>query len=301
MEQWSNGAILNFNLLFYSFALLFFCSFVFPLTARALSIAPVRHTAVVDPGQKTVVRLTVANDSEEANTVTFEVDAFTIEKKTGRPIFGAADPAKAWITAPPRLTLAPGEQRNVRFTVAVPEKAAAGGHYLGLFVKSAPTAGQVRIGSRVGTLLFLYVGGAVQESLVRQDFSVDKAWYLWPPVHLSLQLENIGTVHSTPEGAMIIRRDSGREIARLPLNPRGKKVLPGGFWREEYEFRKLGWRDTGRVTAVAMMQYGVTKQAITDTITFWYVPLPVLLAAALLPVVLIILTLLIRRGVRFKR
>src|SRR3989338_8622625 len=249
--------------------------------AHALTISPLRHTVVIDPGREEEVTMVITNDSASAILLTPDIDAFQLDPETGRAIFGARDEAVSWVKSrAQRLALDPGEKRELVFRIAVPKAAEPGSHYLGLFVGTAPAEGMVGIGSRVGTLLFLHVSGAVREEVTREDFFAARSWYARPPIELSLWLKNNGTIHVVPAGELVLQKGQ-RVIDRQSVNIRQRKILQGERWREQYRFDRLGWRSAGRVEAVIALEYGLTHQPIVDRVSFWYVPTGLLIAVGL--------------------
>lgn len=280
---------------FIAIGIFLFAFLLSPDYARALSISPLRQTIVIDPGKSSVVELTVQNDTDTITNLQPNIDAFRIDPDTGRASFGAADMAKQWITwKTDPITLAPGEKGTLTFSIAVPAKAESGGHYLGLFANTIGP-GAVGLSSRVGSLLFLYVGGRAEESLTRKLFSSDRAWYWSLPLRFFLSLENTGNIHAVPEGGLVIANMRGRRIVAVPINPEKRKLLSHGEWHENYIIDGLSWRDIGPLTATVFVQYGVTHRRIADTISFWYTPIWLVVFC------LIIFLLLFFLGLKFKK
>ena len=262
--------------------------FFIPANVQALTISPLRHTVVIDPGREEEVTMVITNDSSAAISLTPEIDAFQLDPETGTAIFGARDEAVQWVeTEETELSLGPGAARLLAFRIAVPKGAEPGSHYLGLFVGTAPAEGTVGVGSRLGTLLFLHVAGEVHEEVTREDFFASRSWYARPPIQLSLWLKNNGTIHVVPAGELVLQKGK-RVIDRQAMNGLQRKILPGERWEEQYRFDHLGWRDAGRIEAVVSLQYGITRQPIVDRISFWYVPIGLLAAMAAVGLLLIL-------------
>lgn len=255
-------------------SILFFLWLFFPFfSAQAVTVAPLRQTVTIDPGSEQVARLEVKNDSDKERVFVPAIDAFTIDPATGRPMFGQSDEATRWIkTQPASLRLGRGEAGIFLFIIAVPRGAQPGGHYLGLFAGESPGDGQIGLGARAGTLLFLTVAGTVREELLLQDFSLAKTVAMDPVERVFLQVANVGTVHVAPQGDLVVQNILGDEVERLPLNPTERKVLPDGKWSASYELKRLSWTDAGRLQAVLDLKYGVTHQRIVGRAVFWYLP-----------------------------
>lgn len=262
-----------------------FLFFLFlPALVSALTVSPLRQTIVVDQGEEDRVRIEVTNNSTDAVMLVPEVDAFSLDEK-GRPIFGAADAAIFWVRPEPRkLLIRPKETKSLVFVAPVPKNAEPGAHYLGLFATQKPPEGGVGIGSRVGSLLFLYVSGEYPEELQKVEFGSNRLWYLEPPMELRLALRNTGKIHVVPQGLLAVRNGRGEAVGQFLINEEKQKVLPGAVWRASYKLPLPALLDAGKLTAVVNVQYGSGNQHIFDAITFWYAPREVVILVAVFAV-----------------
>ncbi|PIT86277.1 MAG: hypothetical protein COU33_04090 [Candidatus Magasanikbacteria bacterium CG10_big_fil_rev_8_21_14_0_10_43_6] len=258
------------------FFLLFLCvGFLgYVSSAHALTIAPLRQTAVVEAGEDMTISLFVINETDTPFVVTPEVDAFVIDEQTGVALFGQPDIAKQWVTpVEKRIALQPGEHGQFQFIVHPPVGTLPGAHYLGLFAKSSAGDGQVGVGSRVGSLFFLHVAGDVTELLVQKDFSFNtkSIWQRTRDVYIDIS--NEGNIHVVPTGKIVVHNWRGKTISEIPLNTKEEKILAGGRFKRTFSFPSLSIFDIGKVEATLHMQYGLTNQLFTRSISFWYVPL----------------------------
>lgn len=265
--------------------LTFSCFILFGVSslARALTISPPRQSLIVDPGNTGTALVTVQNNTTNTVHIVGEVDAFRIDEKTGRAIFGMTDEAKEWVdTSKASLYLPPKVEGNLIFKITVPRDAKPGGHYLGLFVSDNSKGNGIGIGSRVGSLLFFYVGGIVHENLTRVSFAPTAEWYKKGPIEFVIRLKNNGSIHIVPKGAVSIQNSRGRIIKTLEVNLENRKILPGGEWSESYIFESPEWRDIGKIQAIANLQYGIgNKERLSDIATSWYLPWSAVLFAGL--------------------
>lgn len=241
--------------------------------AKAFSISPLRHTLVVDSGKSETVFVDIVNESQKEIIVYPEVDAFELDPETGAVKFGTSDIAKSWIEADKKLVnLPPQKKERVNFKVSVPLRSSPGSHYLGLFLKEKSSGGQVGIGSRIGTLLFLHVAGTVEEKLEVQDFSIKNIWNIYKSSELFLQLYNNGTIHLLPGGQIEVRNFRGESVQNILVNKDNRKVLPEEVWKNSYKIQNLTWRDVGPVHLRLHLVYGVTNQIVSEEEIFWYTP-----------------------------
>jgi len=256
-------------LLFACLSLFFLC---LPAGADAFSIQPLRQTAIVDPGKVQELTLSVENDEDEAIKVSGEVSAFSIAEKTGNALFDVEDEVADWfLVEPSSLTLEPGQRGEFQFTVSVPETAEPGAKYVGLFARKAPGDGQVGVGARVASLLFLHVAGEVHEDVIRKVFVVDPGISFGAEPTVTLALENAGTIHVVPEGRLLVRNSSGVVLYEKQINVLKRKILAGGQWEERYTIPTTVLEGSGKRTVTVEARYGLSKQTFVDSITFRYI------------------------------
>jgi hypothetical protein len=249
---------------FLVFCGVFFGILFFGQNVQAFSVSPLRHTMVVDPGKTAVAEVEVFNIEDTAIKLVPEIDAFRIHPDTGHAQFGEIDDAKGWIVVNTNeFTLGPKEKKIVRFTVNVPPGTVPRSHYLGLFLKEKSFNSQIAIGKRIGTLLFLHVGGDVQEKMELQNFSILKTK---TKKLVSIQTINTGSIHLIPAGTIEFFNIFGKKVAEKQVNFEGRKVLPGGVWRNSLSLNDLKY---GILYVHLNLNYGLTEQKITEKITFW--------------------------------
>lgn len=264
---------------FISFLIAIISFFLFTNNVSAIILSPTKQTLVIKPGKSELIKFEVVNDSEMTKIVIPEVEAFKIDDKTGRPIFGQRDEAISWISPTKNeITLKPGAKGAFSFTVSAPNDADPLGHYIALFAKEKNTGGQIGLSSRVGSLLFLYPEGKINESLYLVSFNSEKNTYDHGSVKLFLTLKNNGNIHLVPEGEVTIRNHAKKIIAKININDLNRKVLPNGTWSAEYLLPlKFDRSDIGIIYAEADIIYGLTKQRMGVTASFWYLPTKMLL------------------------
>lgn len=262
--------MLFFRKNFFFLFLLFLGQLFFFQDVKAFSIFPVRYTLVVDAGKTAVASVQIYNDEDSTIQVNPEVDAFALDPDTGHTLFGQSDSAKSWVKANvSSLTLSPKEKRTVDFTITVPPGSPVQSHYLALFLKQKSGLGQVGLGKRIGSLLFLHVSGEVSEKMLLQDFSFEKKG---EKRNVHLQAYNNGSIHLLPSGTLRLSSWWGRQISILGVNEKQRKVLPNAEWREILEIKNIGVENIGKVQVDLHLKYGLTDQIVERTIYFWYMP-----------------------------
>jgi hypothetical protein len=246
--------------------------FFFLEQAHALTVTPLRQTAIVDPGESAVVSLFVINEETSRVEVVPEIDAFRIHDETGDIIHGTPDVAKTWIRAvEPRIVLDPGQSGQFNFSVNVPADAAPGSHYLVLYASARAGQGQVGVGSRVGMLFFLHVGGEVIEDVKVRDVSSPQ-WYTGRPFTVHLDIENTGNIQVIPDGTITLRDWRDTAVATASINEQSDVVLSGMGFRRSYEFSPAFWR-IGPYTAHVQLKYGTGGAVENAEVKFMYIPI----------------------------
>lgn len=286
--------------LFLSTALLFVL-IIAPKTIKAenkgLQISPLTFkfdikTAEVKDDNKVFIK----NNNPEAINYTLEVENFSKVSDEGAPSFSGLETQEGvttladWITFSSQKEgiLQPGEEKEVDFSVSVPNGAEPGGHYAAIFVKEVKKTpeGKVEIGisSRVGTLLLVSVPGETKKDARLFDFSFPK--FVWKgPINFSMKVENTGSIHYDSKGAISIKPLLGTtatvDMGTHTIIPKNVRNFEG-TWNKKFPF--------GRYTLTASATNG-DGQPVTTTGTLWAIPLYLVISAI---VAIILITLIVR-------
>jgi hypothetical protein len=275
----------------------FFSQAVFA-AAASLGISPVTFELTGRPGEVIENYLKVFNPSPDTIGVKMQVEDIA---PTGEEGFVTVEPPDTetyslarWITTDPEeFELKSGEERQVKFTLAIPGNAEPGGHYGTVLAATRAVMGSGTTGTaivqRIGALVLLIVPGEMKEGLIVKDFTAP-IFSEYGPINFSVKFENTGTVHLKPKGLITINNLLGRKSAEIPFPE--KNVLPGGTRKIEVPWdKKLLW--PGRYTAIITGNYGLSNAQISSmVITFWILPWKICLALLL---VLILLFLIRKR------
>lgn len=255
------------------FFLLLLCIGVFHTAqVSALSMSPARQTVIIDPGKTEHIFISVKNDQNEPFEVKGSLEGFRIDEKTHRAVFGAREEAVQWgKVVTPSSPLLPGETKNIEFVFSVPKNASPGAHYLALFGEIKAGTGQVGIATRVGSLMFLYVGGEVKEAMNVLEFSSGAKWYYQKNAEIFLKTENQGSIHVFPTGKITVRNFRGNILQTFPINPENHLVIPQNDWSRIFDIT-FSPRDIGKIEATLEFTYGVNQKMILKKISFWYIP-----------------------------
>jgi len=287
----------------------------------ALTITPSLTDISVQKGERVGFRLRLTNEEQEAVTVLLEsVDVgFTVE---GIPQFLskgniAPDSLVWWLSYEPGpYTLASGEEREIPITMLVPDSADAGGHYGAILVSRnvsdrVDQESEVKLQSKVASLLFVNVEGRVDRSFSVMDFASTNTLFESVPVFFEVQLSNHGNTHLQPHGTIDISGGlwPAKTKERLLVNEDFAYVLPGltrtfsASWQPALTRRGrpplaslvLLGKYTARLQLVAE-----GTQAVEDQLTFWIVPYK-LIALAIVSAVVVIIGLWLGLGLYRRR
>ncbi|WP_223690451.1 WxL protein peptidoglycan domain-containing protein [Leifsonia poae] len=135
----------------------------------------------LQPGQQVADDYVVRNTGTTPQQITlFATDAFTTQDGDYALLDTAKKPTGVgtWVTfegshPAEKLTLAPGEQRTVPFTIVVPANAGPGDHPGGIVVSSQKGDGQILVDRRVATRLYVRVPGDLQARLTIASLGAD--------------------------------------------------------------------------------------------------------------------------------
>jgi len=282
--------------------------------ANALTISPPRMEYSVKPGDKIVDIVKVSNETKKELTIYSEVKSFTALDEEGAPKFYEPQEGEManWIdVALKEVTLAPGEKKEVGFTINVPQNADPGGHYAAiLWAMQKPGANKektpVSFISKTGHLILVRVAGDIKESGRILDFGTknNKKLFNNLPVDFVIRFENTGNVHLKPLGQIEIKNMFGQQKALIDANPQKGNVLPnsvrrlenswsnmepvgGGFFTNlKNEWNNFGF---GRYTADLALAYGSKNETLRNYTSFWIFPWRILLLSLIALILLVIL------------
>lgn len=251
-------------------------------------LGPGKTELFLDPGDQVVQELYITNRFKESREFHIEVEDFTgsddaseVVKLLGKEKgpFSLKDFLKPELTT---FTLKPAERIILSVTIAIPDNATPGGLYGSILVTTNPprdslafeegmAASQMKLITRLGTLFFIRVKGAVNEDgeleAVKMGFP-GKGFYEKGPVRFQLLFRNRGSVHLTPFGMIDINNILGKKIGQIEVDP--WFAMPGSLRSREVEWNKEAL--FGRYQAVALINRGYSGLIDEKSVTFWVIP-----------------------------
>jgi hypothetical protein len=274
------------------FIVTFVCAplFVSAQTGSGIGLKPATIEESMDPGATRQFAVQVSNLSGSDQTYYLYKRDITGVKDGGVPIFADENIEKTsfelseWVTlAVETLDIPKGEERTLQFVLTVPTDASPGSHFGGIFVSLQPPKlreSGASVGYEVANIVSIRVAGeAVEKAQIRQ-FSTDNYVYGKPVVNFNVRLENSGNTLLRPTGPLEISNMFGKQVASLTFNEDLAGVFPG----TTREFA-LSWEERGtmfgRYEAVISPVYGEDgfKQTVSSSVTFWILPMNIIVPA----------------------
>lgn len=293
-----------------------------PGTAKAITLIPPMLEFGLTKGEPTKTSIKIFNETTAPVELYTEVKNFTASGDSGQPSFDFSDTEQigfsTWVSVPKGpITVAPGARYEVAVTINTPKDADPGGHYAAVFFTTSPPAdGQVRIASKIGTLLLAEVSGEIKESGNITEFNTvsNKKGFTRLPVAYYTLFRNTGNIHLRPTGTIAITNMFGKEQAKLNFNSSNGATLPnssrryesiwekqsvnettGNFWSSfwnEYSNEKANFA-IGRFSAKLNITAGTANSVTANaTTTFWVIPWHILLVWLVIVVLAVLLLIM---------
>lgn len=285
-------------------------------TGAGVTLKPATIEERIDPGTTKSFAVVVRNESS-ADQVYYLTRQDIVGVRDGNvPVYADEDidptelDMSQWITlATDSLAIPAGGEAQVNFTVTVPNDAAPGSHFAGIFVSIEPPKMResgASIGYEVANIISLRVAGEVNEQASIRQFSTDNYLYGSPNVTFNVRIENSGNTLVRPSGPMEITNMFGKKVdGGLLFNDSAAAVFPGNTREFTLDWKGEGY-GFGRYEAVVSPVYGEegAKQTMSSTVTFWVLPMKIVLPAlgvlaTLLLVVYVGVKLYVRRKLSY--
>lgn len=284
-----------------------------------LRVSPTRTELSVDAGKSKEIKQTVKNVTQSSITVKPVLSDFESDGTTGEPIL-IGDPDKRsvytlreFITLPDPFDLNPDEEKEITLNVNVPENAAPGGYFGSVLYRATPQGssgdGQVALVASVGSLVLLEVPGDIVEQIEIKSISayIGKdagSFFTRKPDGVGLNIENKGNSFSQPFGKVSVKDWRGNEVFQYDMNGVSPKsnILPKSsrlFLDElmNVEKKTVNGKDEtektnaistpGRYTITGNISHNSTGEVYTVSTTFWYIPMWIVIALAVIVVALV--------------
>ncbi len=249
-------------------------------------MSPGKVELEIAPGESKTVEISVANRIGKEQTFSIEIEDIrsSNDPKRSVELLGSQTgpyTIKDYIKIPDlEFPLDHAKRAIIPVTISVPPDAEPGGLYGSVLVKTVTkeanngsdprTLPSSAIVSRIGSLFFVSIPGAVERGGILQDFSTrnKQTFFNQGPVNFDVVYENQGSVHLNPYGEIRITNLLGEEVGFVELQP--WFVLPGSV-----RLREISWdREVlfGRYQAEVQLNRGYENIIDTAVVSFWVIP-----------------------------
>lgn len=227
----------------------------------SISVSPIRVEQMGKPGERGTDMISITNGESAPTRLKVSVEDWTLtkegsakfEKPGGSPLSCAS-----WIRVNPvDFRISPGQTREVRYTITIPEGTPEGGYHAAIVFETVPEIvpgkkmGRVFIRGRIATILYTVVGKPVPQghaNSLKVEFKKDG-------VDSTLTLQNTGKVHYRTKGTITASDSNGQkvfevEIPDVPILPQSER---------EINIRYDKPIPKGKYTALAVVDIGVPE------------------------------------------
>lgn len=264
-----------------------------------LSISPTRTELRIQPGESGEVEVSLRNVTRGEIIAKPFISDFESDDATGEPKLIADTKNRSsasvagFFSGLQDVALKPGENKTATYKVSIPANAAPGGYYGAVTYRAVPAdqanldAGQVALTANVASLVLVEVPGDITEQIQLTSVKIlkgDKAgsFFTGKPNLAAITVKNNGNSFSKPFGTVSLTNMGGKEIHSYELNnatPRGN-ILPKSSRTFSDEVKNIS--KPGRYTLTANISHGTGGEVITKKVSFWYIPVWLLVVIAAL-------------------
>ncbi|HUC96771.1 MAG TPA: hypothetical protein VMR16_03875 [Candidatus Saccharimonadales bacterium] len=233
---------------------------------KGLTLSPLRTEVGITPGTSLDGVIRVTNNSTKPMDVTLTAEVFSVIDQQYDYAFTAESNVVKWVTFNhSAVSLAPGKNQDITYTVGVPLSAEPGGRYISLFASTdtGSTSSGVQSRQQVASMLYITVLGDV--SRVGHLVSLSSPWLISGSSTWSAVLQNTGTTHYRSRynlqinGLFLNKAVAGMSGEALILPGTVRLIsnnLPAPFWPGLYkEIYMIGLGDTPAVTKIRLVLY----------------------------------------------
>ncbi len=281
----------------------FFANSVFAQDTAGVGITPAMINERLDPGE--VRQFTVQLTNLSTVDKTFHISTRDIVGANERvPIFARPTSQRTgyelseWITLDRTEVFIPAAgTEELSFVMSVPMSASPGSHFGGVIISVEPPEIEesgASIGYEVANIIHIRISGEANDAARIREFSTSRFIYGKTEVEFTARVENEGNTLVTPTGPLEIFNMFGEQVAVLQFNESLAGVYPKTPYSDGMNTFSLVWQDDGlgfgRYEAILSLVYGDEgrKNTISSTLSFWILPMNIIL-----PAVAVLLTLLI--------
>ena len=225
----------------------------------SIGVSPIRIEHSVGQGERGTDMISVTNDGSAATRLRISVEDWSLTKD-GNPVFMKtgenAYSCARWIRVNPTdLRIEPGQTKEVRFTVSVPQGVEDGGYRAAIIIETVPDATpgekvkRVFLRGRIATIIYEVVGKPIPNGHANALQARPKK----EGVDFILALQNAGKVHFRTKGSIAVKDDRGEkvlevEIPDVPVLPESEREVKVSYEKPvpKGKYRALAVVDIGK-------------------------------------------------------
>jgi P pilus assembly chaperone PapD len=295
------------------FLTLFVSLHIFALPASAgvsITVSPTKIDLTLNTTEIAIQEINVQNPGSESTRIHAYAMDFSINEEGD---FTFSDPGyesyscATWLNIDEAdFDLGPGETKDVKVTISVPQEVEPGGHYAALFFETVPPETQsgvsVAIAGRIPSLFYLTIPGITDADIVTNAEITSlllPGWIEKGPVEIGVTVRNTGNVHLPIAAKAYFTDFRGRDAGELYLGQ--AVVLP-----DSERVIKATWEETpfiGKVkTSIVIGYFDQHGELVNRSQTgdFQVVPWKIIVVAISSICLLILLVLVLRKRFRFR-
>lgn len=268
-----------------------------------LQLSPTRTELTVNPGERETFTISLKNITQSKLVAQASLNDFESDNVSGTPkiLVDTNDRTpytiSKMVSGLQDVELAPGETKEIKATIDVPEGIAPGAYYGAIrYAVVPPDASQadrqIALNASVAHLVFVDVPGSTAQQIQIQSLKMQKddkpgGVFFSRPNQAALSLKNLGNGFSRPFGSVTINNMFGKEVYGYDVNNTDPRsiVLPNSS--RTYVNEVGGIAMPGKYSMTASVAYGNGAEVVTYKSTFWYLPIWFIVVVALLVVAII--------------
>ncbi len=284
---------------------------LFAQTSLSIGVAPTSKVLKLSPGETYSDEIVYWNLSQEAGTYRVFISGFQqIENQPGTAVILTEEEdalvdysASKWVTVSKDiLELEPNKNIKLQYTIKVPTDTTNGEFNVEIFLISENAYQQQGTAAftnlAAGTPILIQIGDDYVQNAELLRFIADKKVYEKINVDFLTTIKNLGDMHITPTGEILIENIFGQEVARIPFNKNAKSLLRDTLGNYTDNWTQSGYLSPNKAIAVGPMKAKlmVTYRSfqpgfavLGSEATFWIIPWKIILAilAAILLVIIV--------------
>lgn len=271
---------------------------------NGLKVSPVLSNVVINPGESKTIDVYITNVTGKTSTFQVAINDFTASTdEDGTPALildenksAPTHSLRQFVPAIANITLAAGEQKDVKVPISIPSTAPAGGYFGAVRFSGVNNANgnqNVALSASVASLVLVKVPGNYKEVMsiesldtrnakgqIHSIFSKNK------DIRAVVRFKNSGDIQEQPFGKVTVTKMGGAVVYSAEINKGDApaNVLPDSIRKFSVPLQSIG--SFGKYTVQGDFGYG-KGQTLTGKTTFYVIPVPVMITLLVLVVLII--------------